>query len=52
MELVFKDRKVTKYKKNGKEYPVLHLPVEFKKYIGKRYKITTLEGNKIIIEFY
>jgi len=48
----FKDRKVSRYTKKGKKYPLIQLPSCFERLIGKKYKITVIDENKILIEFY
>ena len=36
-------------KKDGREYPYIYLPAEFRPYIGKRFTLTFKDG-KIILE--
>ena len=36
-------------KKNGREYPYIYLPVEFKSLIGKKLNLTVQEG-KLVLE--
>jgi len=43
-------RTVSYQKKKEKYYPLLSLPTVFRKWIGKKYKITVINDNKIIIE--
>jgi len=36
-------------KKNGREYPYIYLPVEFKSLIGKKLNLTVQDG-KLVLE--
>jgi hypothetical protein len=46
----YSGRTVSYQKKKEKYYPLLSLPTVFRKWIGKKYKITVINDNKIIIE--
>jgi len=38
-------------KRNGKEYPRISLPAEFRFLIGRKVRVSLLEKNKLIIEW-
>jgi len=38
-------------KRNGKEYPRISLPAEFRFLIGRKVRVSLLEKNKLVIEW-